>query len=105
MAKESARQRGHTDRSGAIAIWREASGQEVVIDLPPGSEGALLYIRKTTAEEYTADGRGDDGKACFPKLTSWAPVYVSSTKGTQTTAKSGTVVPTVHEEPSEHDIQ
>jgi len=59
-----------TSRSRVVALWKDAySGVPVEIDLPVGKSAAVLNITVQDLEEFTADGRSDDGATGYPVLS------------------------------------
>jgi hypothetical protein len=58
-----------TPRPRVVALWRDAySGVPVEIELPAGKSAAILNITVQDLEEFTADGRSDDGATGYPVL-------------------------------------
>ncbi len=57
-------------RPRVIALWKDARrGTSVEIELPPGSVAAVINLTVEQIEEYTADGRTDDGATGYPVLS------------------------------------
>jgi hypothetical protein len=63
--------------SRTVALWKDSlSGETREIDLPVGAEGLVLNLARRLDEEWTADGRSDDGQAGYPALAGVHPVFV-----------------------------
>ncbi len=61
--------------SRTVALWKDAySGEAVQIDLPSGADAILLNLVRHVDEEWTADGRSDQGAAGYPALAGIHPV-------------------------------
>lgn len=58
-----------TPRSRVIALWKDAKGGPMEIELPEGQEGVVLSLSVRTAPEWTADGRQDSLNAGYPVLS------------------------------------
>jgi hypothetical protein len=54
------------DKSSTIALWRDAIFGEREIALGEGHDCAVLSLVCRSAEEYSIDGRGDQGQGHFP---------------------------------------
>lgn len=54
------------DKSSTIALWRDAIFGEREIALGVGHDCAVLSLVCRSAEEYSIDGRGDQGQGHFP---------------------------------------
>ena len=71
------------DRSGCVALWRQAKPSTIVqnpgipreIDLAPDARGFVLSLSNEHFEEWTADGRSDAEATGYPLLTS-EPIMV-----------------------------
>lgn len=65
------RSRGPDGKSGSrvVALWKDASGQVVEIDLPPAKRAVVVSLTSDLRDEQSADGRRDLNVACFPRLT------------------------------------
>lgn len=83
LTRERALKMGWSDRSRAIALWRDIRSGETVIELPEGTNAAILHVVCAHEEEFTADGRGDGGVAFFPVLTGWKALSVPSASSTR----------------------
>src|SRR5579862_7219252 len=61
--------------SRAIALWKDAKSNSVSqIDLPMDAEAAVLTLTSDCTEEFTADGRSDEGAACHWILKGVHPI-------------------------------
>ncbi|HUB81232.1 MAG TPA: hypothetical protein VMB03_20660 [Bryobacteraceae bacterium] len=59
-----------TPRPRVVALWKDAyTGVPVEIELPTGKSAAVLNITVQDLEEFTADGRSDDGATGYPVLS------------------------------------
>jgi hypothetical protein len=57
-------------RPRVVALWKDAySGTPIEIELPVGKSAAILNITVRDLEEFTADGRSDDGATGYPVLS------------------------------------
>jgi hypothetical protein len=65
-------------RSRVVALWRDRFGTSKEVDLPAGCGGVVLSLSFRYIEEWTADGRGDDGSAGFPVLSGIRPIKLGS---------------------------
>ncbi len=68
MAELSRPPNVHTG-SRAVALWKDASGEAVSIELPPNMEGVILSLSRKLVWEYSADGRDDGGMTGYPTLS------------------------------------
>jgi hypothetical protein len=68
------------DRSGVVALWRDAKTETKELDLPLGAAGLLLNLSAEYHEEWTADGRGDGLTSGYPVLTGTHPIWLPSSK-------------------------
>ena len=64
------------DRSHTIALWRDSVYGEREIGIQPGQDACVLSLVCKTGEEFTIDGRGDDGSAHFPVFSGAASFAV-----------------------------
>lgn len=48
--------------SRVVALWKEANGHPVEIELPPGADALVLCLSREMERQWTADGRHDDGQ-------------------------------------------
>ena len=56
-------------RNRVIGLWKDAvKGVPVEVELPHDAEAVVLSLAVDFVEEWTADGRGDGGRAGFPVL-------------------------------------
>jgi len=69
MSKLS-RPRSGPSRSQVIALWKDAkNGVATEVELEPGAEAVVLSLSMQYREEWTADGRCDNGNAVYPMLS------------------------------------
>jgi hypothetical protein len=62
--------------SRSVALWRDArSGGPVEITLPDGAGGLVLNLTMKDIEEWTADGRSDQGCTTYTLLSGTHPVF------------------------------
>jgi predicted amidohydrolase len=54
------------DPSRVIALWRDQINGEVEICLDAGQNACVLSLECKLRKEYSADGRHDDKKSCYP---------------------------------------
>lgn len=69
MAKRSRRREEEAampDRSGTIALWRDAIYGEREISIENGHDACVLSLVCRTTREFTIDGRDDNEQAHFP---------------------------------------
>ena len=67
MAKLSRSQMGTTGRSNCIALWKDArTGVAKEITMAPSDDAIVLSIAVEYCEEWSAEGRGDEGNAGHP---------------------------------------
>jgi len=59
------------DRSGVVALWRDAKTGTAEISLPDGNDAVVLNITVEYHEEWTADGRGDGKSSGYPVLSGY----------------------------------
>jgi hypothetical protein len=57
-----------------IALWKDAKSAATSILLKPGSEGVILHLKRAYFEEWTADGRSDDGSTAYLLCTGYDQV-------------------------------
>ncbi len=76
LSREHCAKMGWADRSRAVALWRDITGPDTIIELPEGANAAVLHVVCKSHEEFSADGRGDGGVAFFPVLSGWRPLSV-----------------------------
>lgn len=56
--------------SDVVALWKDArSGAPTEISLPPGNEGIVISLTREWREEFSADGRRDDGTTAYLTLS------------------------------------
>jgi hypothetical protein len=83
MCSLSKPRHGEPDRSGCVALWRQAKESTPVprpsipmeIDISSGAKGIVLCLSNQYFKEWTADGRGDSEATGYP-LLSCEPVMV-----------------------------
>lgn len=63
--------------SRSIGLWKDARSDFTELELPQGASGMLLSLCTEEVEEWTADGRSDDGVTGYPRLGGFHPVFVS----------------------------
>jgi hypothetical protein len=69
MAKLSRPRRGKS-KPRTIALWKDAkSGESQEITIDDGAGGVVLSLSMRHIEEWTADGRSDEGSAVYPVLS------------------------------------
>jgi hypothetical protein len=69
MSKRSRRREEETerdDKSGVIALWRDAVYGEREIAIEPDHDACVLSLVCRKKRELTIDGRDDDEQAAFP---------------------------------------
>ncbi len=54
--------------SRSVGLWKDARSDFVELELPQGAAGLLLNLCTEVVEEWTADGRSDDGVTGYPRL-------------------------------------
>ena len=54
--------------SRSVGLWKDARSDFVELELPVGAAGLLLNLCTEVVEEWTADGRSDDGSTGYPRL-------------------------------------
>lgn len=59
------------DRSGVVALWRDAKTGTTEISLPDKQDAIVLNITVEYHEEWTADGRGDGKNSGYPVLSGY----------------------------------
>lgn len=62
------------NRSGVVALWKDNFGPAREIDLPDGFDAVAISLSTRYEEEFSADGRGDDGYAAYPVLSGVHPI-------------------------------
>lgn len=56
-------------KARSIALWKDArNGPPKVIELEAGADAIVLRVGMEDREEWTADGRSDEGTTCYPVL-------------------------------------
>jgi len=61
-------------RSRVVALWKDRFKGAVEIELAQGHDAIAVSLSIRYREEFTADGRGDGGKAAFPILSGVHPI-------------------------------
>jgi hypothetical protein len=65
-----------------VGLWKDAkSGAARQIDLPSGAEGIVLNLSRQLDQEWSADGRSDEGMAGYPILGGVHPVFLQEEPG------------------------
>jgi len=64
--------------SRSIALWKDAGGRLVEIELDTRADGVLLSLGIDAMEEWTADTRSDGKAAAFPRLTGVHQIHRAS---------------------------
>lgn len=67
---------GGRPQSHVVALWKDASGQTVPIELEPESVGMVLSLDAVAIEERTMDDRSDEKSAARYELVQVAPVHL-----------------------------
>lgn len=79
MSTLSRPSRGGIDRRRVVALWKDSqNGSPTEIELPPGKDAVALSLSVRYVEEFTADGRSDDGAAGCPTLSGVYPLELAS---------------------------
>jgi hypothetical protein len=71
MSKLSRPKDPSKDRSGVVALWRDAKTGTTEISLPDKQDAIVLNITVEYHEEWTADGRGDGKNSGYPVLSGY----------------------------------
>jgi hypothetical protein len=71
MAKLSHGASKDVDKSKTIALWRDAKTGARELDLPEGAAALVLNLAVEYPEEWTADGRRDNGFSGYPTLAGY----------------------------------
>ncbi|AFL89341.1 hypothetical protein Terro_3111 [Terriglobus roseus DSM 18391] len=74
MSKLSRASDPSKDRSGVVALWRDAKTGTTELSCPSGSEAIVLNVTAEYHEEWTADGRGDGKSGGYPVLSGFHPI-------------------------------
>jgi hypothetical protein len=69
---------GAVPRSRVVALWKDAKAGATEIELPPGYDAIVISISVESAEEWSADGRSDEGATGYPLLSGVYPVKIAS---------------------------
>jgi hypothetical protein len=70
-----------SQKSNSVALWRDAVSQKTVpIELKKNARGVSLLLRLTNQEEWTADGRSDEGSSTYPTLEKITQLRVRKSK-------------------------
>ena len=77
MARLSRPQTG-LSRSRVVALWKDRFNGATEIELPPENDAVAVSLSTRYREEFTADGRGDDGSAAFPILSGVHPISAAA---------------------------
>ena len=62
------------NRSRVVAIWKDNFGPAREIELSEGCDAVAVTLSTRYEEEFTADGRGDEGSAAYPVLSGVHPI-------------------------------
>jgi hypothetical protein len=62
--------------SRSIGLWKDARSDFVELELPQGAAGLLLSLCTEAVEEWTADGRSDQGVTGYPRLGGIHAIWV-----------------------------
>ena len=65
-------------RSRVVALWKDRFNGATEIELPPENDAVAVSLSTRYREEFTADGRGDDGSAAFPILSGVHPISAAA---------------------------
>jgi hypothetical protein len=63
--------------SRVVAMWKDPTTPAREIELPAGASGLVLSVTRDYREEWTADGRPDDGAAAYLRLGGVHPITLS----------------------------
>jgi hypothetical protein len=58
----------------AVALWKDRVNGTQELHVPPGSRAILLTLTARYSEEFTVDGRSDDGASASLVLTGFKPI-------------------------------
>lgn len=67
-------------RSRVVAMWKDAFGTATEIEVPTGFDAIALSLSTRYCQEYTSDGRGDEGAAAYPVLSGVHPISAPNAK-------------------------
>lgn len=68
----------HNTTRRCVALWRDIENGTKELELPIGAEGLLITLSPESREEFTLDGRSDNGSAYLWLLTGVAPISLES---------------------------
>lgn len=80
MARLSRATGSSAPRNSVVALWKDASGIPVEVELPTGYDGVVLTLTSIPRMEWSADGRNDGGTAVYPTLTGVRPIQSSDSR-------------------------
>jgi hypothetical protein len=66
MSARSKPRHGEDDRSRVVGLWRDAHFGDMELELEENAEACVLSLVCHPEEEFTIDGRGDNGHAYYP---------------------------------------
>jgi predicted amidohydrolase len=69
------------NRSRVIAIWKDRFAAAQEIELTEGCDAVAISLSTRYEEEFTADGRGDEGNAAYPVLSGVHPIRLKVDEG------------------------
>lgn len=72
----------------SIGLWKDARSNFVELELPKDASGLLLNICTEVVEEWTADGRSDEGVTGYPRLGGVHPIFVENPRPKLATPKA-----------------
>jgi hypothetical protein len=67
---------GADNQSRVVALWKDARTGTKELKLPHGASALMLNLSVEYVEEWTADGRGDNGWSGYPTLSAVHPISV-----------------------------
>lgn len=76
MSRLSRPSDGAKDRSGVVALWRDAKRGAKELEINANADGLILNLTAEYDEEWTADGRGDGKKSGYPVLSGYHLITV-----------------------------
>ena len=66
------------NRSRVVAIWKDKFGAAREIELTEGCDAVAVSLSTRYEEEFTADGRGDQGNTAYPVLSGVHPIRLKT---------------------------
>lgn len=64
-------------RPGIVALWKDARTGTKELELPSGASALMLNLSVEYDQEWTADGRGDEGWSGYPTLSAVHPISLN----------------------------